>query len=121
MGGGGGGGGESQDMLPWENLDCSYSQIPEGGFKINKQGIDTKCSTLKAQCFSNLKQQGTANNNAAYIGSTRDYCNLFVLAFELALFLHRADESEKGQNSCLRLQPSLCFRMLLVWLLDFIL
>ena len=33
-----------------------------------------------------LKQQGTANNIAADVGSTRDYCNLFVPAFELALF-----------------------------------
>ena len=28
-------------MLNWENLSLKYSQIPDGGFKINKQCIDT--------------------------------------------------------------------------------
>ena len=36
---------------------------------------------------NNLKQQRTTNNNGANVPrSTRDYCNLFALAFELALF-----------------------------------
>ena len=67
-------------MLPWENLGFSYFQISEDGFKINKQCV-------KAQCFYNLKQQLSANNSGANVpGSARDYCNLFALAFELALF-----------------------------------
>ena len=38
-------------------------------------------------CFYNLKQHWrTPNNNAANEESTRGYCNLFALAFELALF-----------------------------------
>ena len=58
----------------------SYSQISEGGFNINKQCV-------KAQCFYNLKQQRSTKNNGANVpGSTKDYCNLFSLAFELALF-----------------------------------
>ena len=61
---------------------------------------------LKAQCFLQLEKQGTANNNAANVRSSRDYCKLLALAFEMA-FLHHADESQKGQNSCPRLQP--CF------------
>ena len=71
-------------MLNWENLSFKYSQIPED-FKINKQ-YRYKRSVLKARGFYNLKQQGTVNNFAANIGSTRDNCNLFALAFELALF-----------------------------------
>ena len=76
---GGGGGGEQRHAILGK-LGFSYSQISEGGFNINKQCV-------KAQCFYNLKQQRSAKNNGANVpGSTRDYCNVFALAFELALF-----------------------------------
>ena len=65
--GGGGGGGGGGGMLPWENYGFSYSQISEGGFKINKQCI-------KAKCFYNLKHQGFVNKNGTNVpGSARDY------------------------------------------------
>ena len=48
FGGGGGGGGASIGMLPLENLGFSYSQISEGGSKINKQGIDTNIHRLSS-------------------------------------------------------------------------
>ena len=42
------------------------------------------------------------NNSAINVGSTRDYCNLFVLTFEPRYLdlLHCADEYQKGRNSC---------------------
>ena len=43
-----GGGGASSGMLPLENLGFSYSQISEGGSKINKQGIDTNIQRLSS-------------------------------------------------------------------------
>ena len=67
-----GGEGVRRHALNWENLSLKYSQIPEGGFKINKQCIDTNVQCLKREVY-NLKQQGTANKNAANIGSTRDF------------------------------------------------
>ena len=79
-GGGGGGVGGAEACYPGKIRLLVYSQISEGGFNISKQCV-------KAQCFYNLKQQRTANNNGANVpGYTRDYCNLFALAFELALF-----------------------------------
>ena len=73
-GGGGGGVGGAEACYPGKIRLLVYSQISEGGFNISKQ-----CA--KAQCFYNLKQQRTANNNGANApGSTRDYCNLFQLA-----------------------------------------
>ena len=39
-------------MLPLENLGFSYSQISEGGSKINKQGIDTNIQSLKSNVFT---------------------------------------------------------------------
>ena len=71
-------------MLPWGNLGfCYLNRYRKVYFKL------TNSSALKAICFYSLKQQGKGpqlNNNAANVGSTRDYCNLFALAFELALF-----------------------------------
>ena len=44
--------GGSGGMLTWENLGFSYSQIPEDGFKINKQCIDTNVQHLKCNVFT---------------------------------------------------------------------
>ena len=51
-GGGGGGGGGGVQLLPLENLSFSYSQLPEGGSEINKQGIDTNMQRLKHNVFT---------------------------------------------------------------------
>ena len=51
-GGGGGGGGGAQWHAPLGNLGFSYSQLPEGGSKINKQGIDKDFHRLKRNVFT---------------------------------------------------------------------
>ena len=72
-----------------------------GGGEGERRHLNKHC--IKAQYFYNLKQQRSANNNGANVpGSKRDYCNLFALAFELALFRF-ADEYQKGWNGCPRL------------------
>ena len=55
--------------------------------RYRKVDLKLTNSVLKRNIFYNLKQQGSANKNGANVpGSTRDYCNLLALAFELALF-----------------------------------
>ena len=49
---GGGGGGGGSGMLRLENLGFSYSQLPESGSKINKQGIDTNIQRLIRNVFT---------------------------------------------------------------------
>ena len=50
--GGGGGRGGVQWHAALGNLGFSYSQISEGGSKINKQGIDTNIQRLKRNVFT---------------------------------------------------------------------
>ena len=48
----GGGVGGGSGMLRLENLGFSYSQLPESGSKINKQGIDTNIQRLIRNVFT---------------------------------------------------------------------
>ena len=94
MGGGGGGGGGGNACYPGKIRVLVTLRYRKVDLKLTN-------SVLKRNIFYNLKQQGSANKNGANVpGSTRDYCNLFALAFELRYLdlLHHADESQRRRT-----------------------